>query len=719
MPLSFGNPFFLLGLLTVAVPIYLHLYYRKTPVKRDFPSLKLLRLANQTLLNRLKLKNWLLLALRLLVLLLLTSALARPLLNLAGGSAGAGNGAPSAFVIVLDNSLSMGATHQGIALFNAAKGKAIEILEHMGPYDKASIVLLNDPGTILFPQLTWDKSELKEAVRNAPLSMAGTSLYGSLLPAVKLLAPVKSYKRSVYLITDVTENAWKPFLEQYDLRKIDPSLDLVLVPIGGDTAPPNLAVTELALNTPLVLKNRPGTLQVTIANFSARQQKTTVSVFIDGDKKLEVPVDLTAGEKKRVTASCTFTIEGISHVRASLSGDSLTYDDSRHLAVKVLAPQRVLILRPPPDREGRETADDLFLRLALNPLNRTEGSMFQIERRLPEEAQGLSLAPYTAVFMVNARQLPEDLVRNLSNYVLGGGNLVVFPGSRTDPNWYNTHLLDNPGPQYLLPGRLVKRLGNAVSKSIVYQLTDIDLGHPAFKLFTGEDNGDPGRARIFEFFQIEPNPQALVLARLSHGLPAIIEEPRGQGRVLLVAFPADTSWSDWPFKPTFLPFLHQSVLSMIGRGGLARDNIQPGSPVSMLLREEGLTKVTLFSPDGKSHDLPIRREGPGMINVSTTDTESVGFYRLVCEWKDRTQKVGFTVNPPADESDLERFPTNRIPRFITLRARPGAGEKIGEKVVLVREGREVGMHLLWALLLIAFCELFLANRPSSSAGRST
>lgn len=719
MPLSFGNPFFLLGLLTVAVPIYLHLYYRKTPVKREFPSLRLLRLANQTLMNRLKLKNWLLLALRILVLLLLTSALARPLINLAGGSAGGGNGVPSAFVIVLDNSLSMGATHQGIALFNAAKGKAIEILERMGPYDKASIVLLNDPGTVLFPQLTWDKAELKEAIRNAPLSMAGTNLHGSLIPAMKLLAPVKSYKRSIYLITDVTQNAWKPFLEQYDLRRIDSQLDLVLVPIGGETAPPNLAVTGLALNTPLVLKSRPTTLQVTIANHSARQQKTILSVFIEGDKKLEVPVDLAANETRRVSASCTFTLEGVSHVRASLSGDSLTHDDSRHLAVKVLAPQRVLILRPPPDREGRETTDDLFLRLALNPLNRSEGAMFQIERRLPEEAQNLSLAPFTAVFMVNARQLPADLVKSLSSYVLGGGNLVVFPGSRTDPNWYNTHLLDNPGTQYLLPGRLVKRLGNAVSKAVAYQLTDIDLGHPAFKLFSGEDNGDPGRARIFEFFQVEPNPQALVLAKLSHGLPAVIEEPRGQGRVLLVTFPADTSWSDWPLKPTFLPFLHQSVLSMIGRGGLARDDLQPGSPVSMLLREEGLTKVTLHGPDGKSRDLPIRREGPGMINVSTTETEDVGFYRIVCEWKDRSQKVGFAVNPPADESDLERFPTSRIPRFITLKAKPGAGEKLGEKVVLVREGREVGMHLLWALLLIAFGELFLANRPSSSAGRQS
>jgi hypothetical protein len=44
------------------------------------------------------------------------------------------------------------------------------------------------PRTVLFPQLTWDKNELKEAVRNAPLSAAGTNLAA---PAarIKLLAP--------------------------------------------------------------------------------------------------------------------------------------------------------------------------------------------------------------------------------------------------------------------------------------------------------------------------------------------------------------------------------------------------------------------------------------------------------------------------------------------------------------------------------------------------
>ncbi|MFZ2956492.1 MAG: BatA and WFA domain-containing protein [Candidatus Ozemobacteraceae bacterium] len=716
MPFSFGHPWFLAGLAALGIPVYLHLYYRKTPIRRDFPSLRLIRLSTQTLLNRMRLKNLILLAMRIAVLLLLTLALARPFLSF-GGNLAVGNGAPSAFVIVLDNSMSMGAAHQGISLFNAAKGRAIEILERMGAYDKASIVLLNDPGTVLFPQLTWDKNELKEAVRNTGLTSAGTNLYTSLLPAMKLLTPVRSYKRSVYVITDVTKNSWKPFLDAYDLKRLDPGIDLVLVPVGGETAPPNLSVTELSLLTPIVLKGRSVPVQATVANFSARTQRTMLSLFIDGDKKLELPVELQPGEHKRVTASCTFLTDGMSQVRATLPPDALSHDDSRYLAVKVLAPQKVLVLNPPPDREGRETPDDLYLRFALNPLNRRDQTAFVIERRSPEEAVNVSLAPFTAIFLVNGRRLPPEFVKSLGSYVMGGGNLLIVAGSRVDPNWYNTNLLDNMGSGYLLPARVVKRLGNAVSKAVAYQLTDFDVGHPSFKLFSDEENGDPGRARIFEFFQVEPNPSAMVLARMSHGLPAIIEESRGQGHVVLFTFPLDVSWSDWPLKPTFLPFLHQTVLGLISRGGLPVDSFRPGSPVSLLVREEGLKKITLTPPDGRPRDLPIRREGPGLITVSTTDTDQAGFYRLDCEWSDHLWKQGFAVNPPPEESDLERLPTSAIPRFITLKHRAGSGEKLGEKITLVREGWEVGLPFLWAVFILALGEVFFANRPSARVGK--
>src|SRR5687767_170692 len=92
----------LLGV-AVAVPIVLHLFQRHQGPRVLFPALRYLRRAEREHARRIKLRQLLLLALRLLALLVIAFAAARPFLR-RGGAAHA----PSAVVIVLDNSASSG-----------------------------------------------------------------------------------------------------------------------------------------------------------------------------------------------------------------------------------------------------------------------------------------------------------------------------------------------------------------------------------------------------------------------------------------------------------------------------------------------------------------------------------------------------------------------------------------------------------------------------------
>ena len=56
-----------------------------------------------------------------------------------------------------------------------------------------------------------------------------------------------------------------------------------------------------------------------------------------------------------------------------------------------------------------------------------------------------------------------------------------------------------------------------------------------------------------------PAAGAQVLARFDGGAPALLERRVGTGRVLLWASTLDLSWSDFPLKPVFLPFVHRAV----------------------------------------------------------------------------------------------------------------------------------------------------------------
>lgn len=709
MSLSFASPWFVLGFLSIAVPIYLHLYHRKTPVRKEFPSLRLIRLSVEFVARRRRMKNLLLLFLRILTIILVVMALSRPFIG-QSASAGASSSTPAAFVVLLDNSMSMGSTHQGISLFNTARSRALEILDQMQSGDKATVGLLNDPGQMLFSQLTWDRDALKKSLANAPLSMAGTSIYSSLLPALKLLVPLKNYRRAVYVITDMTESSWKPLVEKYQLDQVDAGIDLIMVPVGG-AAPENMAVTEVEIAAPVVMAARKVPLRVKVANFSGRKRNARLVISLNGERKHEKEIEIAPESEKEELIDISFSKVGMNSLSATIQADALPFDNERFLAVRVFEPCRVLVIKPESAPGQVENREDLFLKFALNPLNRSKDNNFSVESRLAAEAARLDLKRYDVVSLVNQRELPDELIARLKPYLLEGGNLIWFLGDKVDPDWYNRRLIDETGGSYLLPARIFKRVGNAVSRSIAYQMTDLDFGHPAFALFSRDGNGDPGRAQVYEFFQVRPNPAALLLSRLSHGLPAVVEEKRGQGRTLLVTFNADTSWSDWPLKPTWLPFLHQMLIAMVTAQDLNIGTIRPGMPVSATLSHNQGAKIAMKLPDAKVVSLNTSQTGAGLLHFTSRETDQTGYYQISSDNKVIT---AFAVNPPPEESRLKRMNLRQVPRFIPLKTEVGTGRGVKEKVSLLRDGYDLSRGAMWLLLLVLIIECWFANRKSSN-----
>ena len=100
------SPWFLLGTLAVGIPLWVHLIRREQAIRLPFSSLMFLRRIPIKSVSRQRLKYFLLLSMRLLIILLVTLAFARPYFPSATRPLAAG-GSERHVVILLDTSMSM------------------------------------------------------------------------------------------------------------------------------------------------------------------------------------------------------------------------------------------------------------------------------------------------------------------------------------------------------------------------------------------------------------------------------------------------------------------------------------------------------------------------------------------------------------------------------------------------------------------------------------
>src|SRR3990172_760352 len=226
--MQFLSPWFLLGALAVAVPIWLHLIRRQQAMRIPFSSLMFFQRIPTKSLSRQRLKYLLLLSLRVLVILLIVGAFARPIIpGVTRVLLTAGQGRHA--VILLDNSMSMQYGDRWERALEAAR----EVIEDLRETDQAQIVTFSSDFQIQnLP--TADKAALRTVLEGGlPVSASPTS-YAQGIRAAEQIAEDARQPLAVVLISDLQKSGWA---EQSLGLPVPPAEEFRLVDVGEPQAP--------------------------------------------------------------------------------------------------------------------------------------------------------------------------------------------------------------------------------------------------------------------------------------------------------------------------------------------------------------------------------------------------------------------------------------------------------------------------------------------------
>lgn len=214
--MTFLNPAVLFGLLAASIPIIIHLLNLRKLKKIDFSTLQFLKELQKNKIRKIKIKQWLLLALRVLIILAIVTAFARP--TIVGVSiGGTTSAAKTTAVFILDDTFSMSVVDQNGSYFNQAKEAIKNILTQFEEGDEFGLVLVShQPDEI---EMTSNLNKFVQEVDATNISYASGKLNNSIIKAAELIGEAKNFNKEIYVLTDFQKGRLANEDEIIDLKE--------------------------------------------------------------------------------------------------------------------------------------------------------------------------------------------------------------------------------------------------------------------------------------------------------------------------------------------------------------------------------------------------------------------------------------------------------------------------------------------------------------------
>lgn len=523
------------------------------------------------------------------------------------------------------------------------------------------------------------------------------------------------YLREIYLFTDLTRSAWR---EQTSSILRDELSRLKFVSVYlidvGETSPSNVSLSGIKLARETVPVGGIVKVEANVMSVGNVKQEQTIEFSLAGEdgklvKKGQQSVTLEPGVERPIAFEAPSISGRYQQGELRIVGsDPLSIDDVGFFTVQTLPQLKVLIV-------AESHAVARYWQSALDFIANDKITDFHTTFLPATRLSTAELTSFDVICLINVRAPDEVSWTRLHDYVESGGGLSIFLGANSsattskarsdqiNPVTYNTKTA-----QTVLPAELKASIPLSPAQTMDLRGSQ----HTLLKRLE-EFNAltELGAIDIRRCWKAEPQETAIVVAKFSGArpLPALVERRLGQGRVMLMSTAVDNvDWNDFVGTPWYFVFADQ-LMQYLSQQASIRCNHVVGSEVSLPLdHDRKLRKAVIRMPDLKQRPQEIPADAKSLL---LRDLSAVGSYQVDSTEGDVKYHTGFSLNLPAQESDLRRLEPQDLDALLgegryTVNRDPSSLER---NVQAGRLGQEV-YGIVVALLVAVFAmEQFTAT----------
>lgn len=687
--MTFLNPAILFGLLAASIPIFLHFLNLRKLKKIEFSTLSFLKELQKTKIRRIKLKQWLLLLIRILIIVFLVFAFARPTIR---SSAFGSSTTKTTAVFIIDNTFSMSIVSNGGSYFNRIKQIARDVINNFESGDEIAVIpIASISKNEITPQTNLEV--VKREIDGLQISSIRRTIHESIIKAGQILYNSKNYNKEIYLFTDL--QAGSIYNTESEISEIPQLLNgarIFIVDINRKTAL-NIAVSNFKLSNQIIEKNRQIGFSATVTNYSEQKIGNTIaSLFINARRSSQQSISLGAKESKELFFETTLTDTGLVNAFVELEDDDINFDNKSYLSFFVPDKIKLLLI-------SEIIEDTRFIRLALgqspNLIQLTESNSLQMPV--------YPLSNYDAIVLIGTTS--ESGTERLKNYLENGGQVLFFPSSKNDivaiHNLFGK--LNLP-----LPERYVGKV-NASESAVQFEKPNFN--HLIFSnLFEEKLKTEIESPDIYQYLKINPGGQGTNVISMFDKSAFLCEYKVGKGKYLAFSTSPVLTWSNFPVKSIFPTLINKSISYLSSNINDESYNFA-GDELFVNIESARTGQLKVVSPDDVIEFVNIN--SPVNINYFRYgNTDKLGTYKF---YSGNRLLNFFPVNPDPRESWDDYNSVSVFNDYLKKIGFPGSvitveeNQNFSTQIYDARFGTELWKYFIIAVLLLAFVEMLVAR----------
>jgi len=674
--MTFFSPTILWGLLAAGIPILIHLFSTRNTRVMEFSTLRFIQELEHETIRKLKLRQWLLILLRILAIIFLVMMFARPVQQGISSTIDAKD-KESIVIVFLDNSASMAAEIGGISLLESAKASIPEIIDVFEGNTKVEIYQSNPLKQIYKGDI--QPNSIREIIKTVVQSFTADKLLtdvDSVLSNINNTDP----NQECFLISDFSKPEDKEEFNKLKLKNSSWRFYCLeqLKPIDNLSIRGAQAVSQIRLPNHLLKMN------TRIANDGESERKNqSIELFLN-DERLGQVVSTFQSEKTKEFLFQTYPGNaGIVHGRIELPKDDYSLDNQWFFELPI--PEQIAVTLV-----GNSEEELFLLKTALSSIDNQSGFLF-IQTQIMSSINQLYLDNSDVLILHNTGEFSKRAIEDVQVFLREGGGIIWFAGDRqtnlTNSTFESTIGIPETSMLHSLDG---ESYYSVVSENDFHPiLSDLNLRNIQREL-----------PQVFRYVETKSNAFENVILRMESSHPLLSELNLYNGVVYYFTSLVDLNWNDFPMRGLLVPMLHRILLLLATDEYNTKSVIAGETKVIKLDREMMNSKWSLETPSGQSILLipDFNRE---MLLI--TQTNELGSYKVHA---DGIQYTAFSTQLSPRE-----YSSNRMNRSDVLNLLPNETTRwiepdidLTQELNTIRYGRSLWRYFLILAIITLLIE---------------